>query len=338
MYSSDPAYENYEDFPPIDRIAIIEKISPIVIQQCQMAIIDDAAFDNLAPTSNDTLREVPSVSCDPYANLGLKKGYYFPRYGTSATFNSEGDRLEKEDEDEARRIFSEFREGNDTTAQIKFVEKHRYRREVLFLILRLCPFALTFFPRDLRENLEFVCNAIKEQPLCYAHIPEIFNFNERIAASAIKAGIPICDPLKNFPNSREVMLALVSKFPMIVCKMNAKFRHDREIIYRATLQCGRYILYGCKHLRNDENLVVLAVCMDPTVLLDLDPKFRDNERVITAALSTDGRALRLASKRICSNKWMVFLAVRCDKTAIEYASKGIRLDPDIMRAAGLLWG
>lgn len=76
----------------------------------------------------------------------------------------------------------------------------------------------------------------------------------------------------------------------------------------------------------------------PHGLADLEEEFKDDEEIVFMAVSSYGFALEFASKRIRSNKDIVKAAILKDPRAITFACKELRDDPEMRELAYKLSG
>ena len=66
----------------------------------------------------------------------------------------------------------------------------------------------------------------------------------------------------NLKKNREIILASVKKYGLILEFVPNKFKNDKEIVLQAVKNCGFSLKYASKKLRDDKDIILNAIKSD----------------------------------------------------------------------------
>lgn len=129
----------------------------------------------------------------------------------------------------------------------------------------------------------------------------------------------------------EVALAAISFDPVAALYVSQNLLDDIDFCFAAvTLQPRVLQYFQNRHVRNDHDVIRAALSRNLDVLRYLDT---GSKRLMLAIVATNGRALQYASKNLRADADVVLQAVQQDGRALQYAAACRRMDKAIVLAA-----
>lgn len=135
------------------------------------------------------------------------------------------------------------------------------------------------------------------------------------------------DPLRA---DRSVMLAVVGKNGLLLSHASEKLRADHKIAEVAVMQTEGAIPYVAKVLWQNPDFVDVLVRWQPNMLQHA-PDLQSNCGIVLTAIRQNGSALQYASKKLRSDPEVVSAAVEQRADAFVYASDKLREDPNFVQ-------
>jgi hypothetical protein len=130
--------------------------------------------------------------------------------------------------------------------------------------------------------------------------PEIFSIVGITEKSYHKTFINIdeCSKMKN----DHLLLEILENNPFLYPHFPAKFRYDKEIVFRAVKRNGNLLEYVSEQLRSDMELVLTAVQNDGSALQYADETLRSDKEIVKAAILKNPANIKFASDIVKNDK------------------------------------
>lgn len=146
--------------------------------------------------------------------------------------------------------------------------------------------AFKYLPPHLQNDREFVLAAVQQNGQALLYAPAAFQKDREIFLAATKAegrtALVVEGDLSPFPNDRETLSLLISKFGVGLKYANEEIRSDRELVLQAVQRDGLNLQHAST-FQNDRALVLAAVQDDGLALQYASPTLRKDWEVVSTA-------------------------------------------------------
>lgn len=138
--------------------------------------------------------------------------------------------------------------------------------------------------------------------------------------------------LDRWTGDHDVMLAAVTKNPMIVSQIGDELKEDREIFLVVVKNYGWALEHAGASICDDKEIVQMAVKNSGSALSYASDRLKDDRELVKIAVETNGNALRHASERLQDDKEIVMLSLTSHWSLMS-ASERLRDDKDVLMEA-----
>jgi hypothetical protein len=174
----------------------------------------------------------------------------------------------------------------------------------------------------------------EEETWDYEKVPkEWFESKQFMLADVTKYGRDLKYASDKLKDDKEIVLAAVTNVGNALEYASDKLKDDKEIVLAAVANVGNALEYASDKLKNDKEIVLVAVANYGRALEYASDKLKDDREVILAAVKKDGRTLSDASNNLKNNREIVLEAINNKPNSIEYASDELNADPEIVLTA-----
>ena len=196
---------------------------------------------------------------------------------------------------------------------LKYVAKElRSVKEVVLAAVTQNGLALKYVAKELRSDKEVVLAAITQNGLALKYVPKELRSDKEVALAAIQEdGSALEFASKELKEDSDIVLAAV--------------KNDNLALNFASKEC---ILYIIQNKYND-----LSNCQEGCILENLSPKLKKYRDITLAAILNFDIELGHALPKFRNDKKFILTIAKKNKLNLEYVSKKLRDDEEIVLAA-----
>ncbi|EFC42296.1 predicted protein [Naegleria gruberi] len=204
---------------------------------------------------------------------------------------------------------------NSNKTFVRIFEKYipmvfRNDREIMELSLRQDSSIMPLVSDALKNNKEFVVNALKISTTCFPHISLELRSDPEVCLLALRNS-----------NSKT----------MIMTHMNCLLLYDEDFMREIVSIDGMLLSYApSAEIIQNRDVVLIAVKQNGFALQHADKSLRNDEEIVREAIMQDGETIMFASERLRDNFELMAVAVTKSKVALLYASERLKSDENLV--------
>ncbi len=193
-------------------------------------------------------------------------------------------------------------------------------KKIVLIAVKQNGMALEFADPSLQKDRDIVMAAVKNKGTALQFASESLKREKDIILQAVKNNGEVIFELESEQIDKDIVLAAVSNGDYIIDRIDKKYQNDNDIIIAAGLRNPNEIEY----LKNQPSIHnkkdMLELLKKGASLKLASDKLRDDKELVLTAISISAKNIEYASKRLKNNKEIMLIVFKKDPDQIKYST------------------